>query len=258
MVRFLTILSTIFLFALFIILPPFPNRQSFQIMGPPSSQTSPTYWAGAKVFTQPNTGVRGTFNVQSFEVSTGCVAFWVSDDASNNIWSQVGYYICSDNVPIAFYQIWALGNMSIVGGGTTSVITGNHTFSLSLQSGTTWAFYLDSTIFGTFNENSSSSRSSYPVYSLSEETSGFGPTTFPQENFSIALQTLFSGMWSTPPSATAFYSGGTWGIAGNIQNPSVPFAGLSLGGDLPKLAGGTLLWNSTTYTASISSPFTIG
>src|SRR5689334_7312120 len=64
----------------------------------------------------PNSGVQATIQVVS-QKATGCLSFWVDDDAASNIWGQVGYYICNGSTPVAFYQIWNLNNGSLLSTG---------------------------------------------------------------------------------------------------------------------------------------------
>src|SRR5438132_4165375 len=80
--------------------------------------TSSVWWVGASSSDSsalPNSGVRGTFTVLSVPI-TGCLSFWVSDDLSNNVWGQVGYYICDSTTPTAFYQIWNLNTNTVLSG----------------------------------------------------------------------------------------------------------------------------------------------
>ncbi len=143
--------------------------------GPPmlatTGSTTNTWWVGASSTDSsalPNTGVRGDIQVVSTAVS-GTLAFWVSDALSNNMWGQVGYYLFHGSAPVAFYQVWNLNTYSVISTGTTAVDLGNHTFAMFLQGGTTWAYSLDGTVFGTYNMGSSVASSSYPVYAISEE-----------------------------------------------------------------------------------------
>src|SRR5215467_11993025 len=96
------------------------------------SSGSSNYWVGEQVAIQ-NTGVQATIQVVSEQV-TGCLSYWIGDDSAANIWGQVGYYLCDSSTPIAFYQIWNLNTYSVLVTGTTSVSTGNHQFSMYLQS----------------------------------------------------------------------------------------------------------------------------
>jgi hypothetical protein len=102
--------------------------------------------------------------------TTGCLAFWIADGLPNNEWGQIGYYLCSGDAPVSFYQVWNLGSQTILAGGTGSITTGTHAFSMYLQGGTTWAYAVDGTVLGTFDMGAGTSSSSYPVEAFSEET----------------------------------------------------------------------------------------
>jgi len=233
---------------------------------PPSSQANPpkglfsattgssVWWVGAESTDSsalPNTGVRGTIQVVSLSV-TGCLAFWVADDLSNDVWGQVGYFICSGSTPTAFYQIWGLGNNTVLSGGSENVGTGSHVFSMSLQSGTTWVYSLDGTSMGTYNMGASSSSSSYPVEAMSEEQ-GSSVFSIPEVTFSPALQVLQSGVWSSVSTATSY--GTSWGIEGNAQDAGLGADEIIVGGSLSSLSQGTTLWSSGSTTTSSSTTF---
>src|SRR2546426_7959558 len=130
---------------------------------PATAGASSVWWVGASSVDSsalPNTGVRSTFQVITLPV-VGCLSFWVSDDLSNNVWGQVGYYICDGTTPTAFYQIWNLNTNTVLSGGSSTVSIGAHTFSMYLQSGTTWAYAIDGTVFGTYNMGAAISSSTY-------------------------------------------------------------------------------------------------
>ncbi|HEX4921808.1 MAG TPA: hypothetical protein VFV92_13855, partial [Candidatus Bathyarchaeia archaeon] len=173
-----------------------------------------------------NTGIRGTIGVVGTNV-TGCVSYWVAEEmASNNVWGQVGYFLCDTNgiTPTAFYQIWNSGG--VAAGGSTSVTTGLHQFSMYLSSGTTWAYAVDGTVFGTVVMNSTTSSSIYPIEALSEENYVSSPYSLPKVTFS-AIQVLESGNWYSPvsgfePNGCGSTGMSCWGVAGNIQNSTIP------------------------------------
>jgi len=236
--------------------PPSPqaSKGPFRTFGAPA--TGSVWWVGASSTDSsalPNTGMEGVIQVISTSVSaSNCLAFWVSDDLSNNYWGQVGYYICGSTVPFAFYQIWDLNNMSVLASWSTSVSTGDHTFSMYLQSGTTWAYSIDGAVLGTYNMGANSSSSSYPVYALSEEEAG-SVFSFPTVTFSAAMRVLKSGGWS--PVQTAESYGTEWGVQGASQNGSLPSDQIAVGGSLAVIAQGTALWGSgsTSITSSSST-----
>ncbi len=237
-----------------------PFVSSFAATGASSS----VWWVGASSTDSsalPNTGVRGTFPVISFQV-TGCLAFWVSDDLTNNVWGQVGYYICDGTTPIAFYQIWNLNSNSVLNGGSSSVSAGDHTFSMYLQSGTTWAYAVDGTVLGTYDMGAASSSSSYPVQALSEEqaTSIFA---FPSVTFTNAMEVMKAGSWSPVQTAKSYGTG--WGVQGAMQNSGLQNDQISIGGAIGTISQGSTLWNagivstssSTTGTTSSTSTTTM-
>jgi len=232
----------------------YPNAPPLESFAAPSSTS--TWWVGASSTdgsAMPNTGVRGVIQVISLDVS-GCLSFWVSDGTSNGNWGQVGYYICNGSTPQAFYQVWNLNTQTILAGGTTAVSPGYHTFSMYLQSGTTWAYSLDGNVFGSYDMGTSSSSSTYPVYALSEEQ-GSAVFSFPTVTFTTAMQVLRSGTWSAVQSAQSY--GAAWGTMGAVQGGGLKNDQIEVGTSLAALAQGTLLWgggsSTTTSSASASS-----
>ena len=238
---------------------PLSNPLSLQ-----SSNTSSTgsYWqVGAYSVDSsalPNQGVRGTIDVVSQQVQ-GPLFFWVSDALSNNMWGQVGYYLFNGVTPVAFYSVWNLTSHTAVASGTTSLSAGPHRFSMSLQTGTTWAFALDGSIFGTYDMSASGSSSSYPVYALAEEYAS-APFPFSTVTFVVAMEVLRSGSWN--PVKFAGSCGTGWGVQGALQNSNLTNNQIVISSSLPALAGGTALWNgvpppdTASPTVSITSPST--
>lgn len=208
------------------------------------AETSPqgsTWWVGAySTGSQalPNTGVRGQITVISYQ-TPNVLDFWVSDDLSNDVWGQVGYYIENGATPVAFYQVWNLSAHKILDEGVTPVTAGLHLFAMELQSGTTWAFSLDGRVFGTADMGSSQSSPSYPVYALSEE---HAPRTFsfPTVTFGPALQVLRSGTWIDVAMAKSY--GTAWGVQGASQGASMTRGEIEVGTSLSPLSSGTQLW----------------
>lgn len=221
----------------------------------PDSGSSSVWWVGASSTDSsalPNTGVKGTIQVISFSTSN-VLDFWVADDLTNNVWGQVGYYIMGGGSPVAFYQIWNLNTNSILTTGTASVSAGSHTFAMFLQSGTTWAFSLDGSVFGTYDMGASSSGTGYPFYALSEEQ-GSGVFTFPSVTFSD-LQVMRSGSWAGVATANSY--GSAWGVQGEYQNSALSAGEIVVGTSVPTVSAGTPLWGSasptTTSTTSTGS-----
>ncbi len=247
---------------------------------------SNTYFVGAQVPTSScssgctyltNSGVRGTIQVVGQPV-TGCLSYWVSDDSAANIWGQIGYYICNSSTPVGFYQIWNLNTGAGLTSGTTAVSTGYHTFSMYSQNGGNgWAYALDGAVFGTYDMGSNLSMGTYPVEAVSEEGYVSTPWNPAQVWFSPAIQTLQTSLtfpigngwysqspafepWSGCSSGgvannTAGYS--CWGVAGTLQDSSIPGDAMAVGGPTGPVRGGTYLWNSVaadfTVTASPTS-----
>ena len=223
--------------------------------GPPESivgGTAGSVWLVGAMSTDAsalgNTGVRSTLQVINARPA-GSLAFWISDGLPNNVWGQVGY-ISTGGAPVAFYQVWNLTSNTILARGTTSIGTGNHTFSMYLQNGTTWAYAIDGSVFGTYDLGADSSSLTYPVYTLSEEQAN-ATFSFPAVNFSNAMQVLRSGTWNPVLSATSYGTG--WGIAGNLQNNKLGADQMVLGGDLAGIPQGTELWNTNTVSSSSNS-----
>jgi hypothetical protein len=188
----------------------------------------------------PNTGVRSTIQVINQETA-GPLAFWVSDGLSNDLWGQVGYFISGGGSPVGFYQVWNLTSDVLMTSGTTSVNVGNSTFAMYLQSGTTWAFAIDGNVFATYDMGAKSSSTTFPVYALSEEQ-GNSTFSFQAVGFAPAIEVLRSGSWSPVNSASAY--GTAWGVEGSLQNGRLGIDQLVVGGNLAKVAKGTMLWNS--------------
>ena len=214
-----------------------------------ASSSGSVWWVGASSTDSsalPNTGVRGAIQVISMSV-VGCLAFWVSDDLSDSIWGQVGYYICNTSTPLAFYQIWNLNTNAVLTTGTTFVSTGSHTFSMYLQSGTTWAYSLDGTVFGTYDMGASVSSLTYPVYALSEEEAN-STFSFPSVTFSTALQVMKSGSWNPVQTANSYGTG--WGVVGAAQGTGLQADQITVGGSLGVLPQGTQLWSAGTVSTT--------
>lgn len=235
----------------------FPAQQPPQPQFASGSAGSYNYWVGAQASDSaalPNTGVQTTIDVVSQQV-TGCLSFWVSEEASSTTWGQVGYYICDGDTPVAFYQIWSSGSVLVTG--TTLVSAGYHQFSMYVQSGDTWAYALDGSVFGTYDMGANISSSTYPVQAMSEEGYVSGPWTPAQVEFGTAMQVLESGAWSSAQSAFSYSwpydcsssSLSCWGLQGNLQNSSISVDAIVVGGNSPQVAGGSPLWKGTTTSA---------
>jgi hypothetical protein len=187
----------------------------------------------------PNTGVRGVLQVIGIQTS-GSLAFWVSDDLSNNFWGQVGYFISGGGAPIAFFQVWNLNTKTIAFEGSTPTSNGFHTFSMFLRNGTTWDYEVDSSVFGTFDMGANSSSMSYPVYAVSEEQANY-TFTFPRVSLDPALEVLRSGSWGLVRFASSY--GNAWGIQGTSQNSSLQAGEVTIGGNLSAISPGSTLWS---------------
>ncbi len=227
-----------------------------------AASSSGVWWVGSKstdASALPNTGVEANIQVASQSFS-GCLSFWVSEsELSNGNWGQVGYYICSGSTPTAFYQIWNIPQNVVLSGGSTSVSTGAHVFSMYATSGTTWTFALDGKAFGTYNMGSTQT-TSYPVYALSEQSSVASPQPISQVEFYTSMNVLRNGVWQ--PVATGTSYGTSWGVAGRLQNSQWLADQIIVGGGLTSLSEGTPLWSgsgnvlrssSTSVTCSPSS-----
>lgn len=227
-----------------------------------STSSSGTWWVGAYSYdgsALPNTGVADTIDVISTPV-VGCLSFWTSDESGAGIWAQVGYNICDGSSPVAFFQVWNLATSTPLASGTTTVSTGVHTFSLYLQTGTTWAFALDGAVFGTYDLKSSTTSSAYPVYSISEEGYTSSVFAFPSVSFTN-LKALQGGTWKCVASASAYGAG--WGVEGQAQSAALSPAQTIVGTALPQISQGTNLWTGSGCggtapppppTVSITSP----
>ena len=227
-----------------------------------TSSGSNFYWVGASDSNSTdlsNSGVQSVIQVISTSVSSACLSFWISDDAASNIWGQVGYYLCTGSTtPTAFWQVWNLNTSTELATGVTSVSTGYHQFSMySATSSNTWAYTLDGSVFGTYNMGASVSSSSYPIQAFSEEGYVSSPYSPPEVQFSTAIQTMKSGSWYSPQTGSEPFGCGSasqscWGVAGNLQNSSIPADSIVVGGGTPLLNAGTLEWDSRDFTIAAS------
>ncbi|MDA4136272.1 MAG: hypothetical protein OK449_04645 [Thaumarchaeota archaeon] len=218
--------------------------------------TDSTWWVGAESrdsSAMSNTGVQASIQVISFP-STGCLAFWVADGLTNGVWGQVGYYLCDGDSPVAFYQIWNLNTYTILSGGTQGISAGTHVFSMYLQGGTTWAYALDGTVFGTYAMGASLSSSTYPVEALSEEQ-GASVFSFPAVTFTTAMQAMNSNSWS--PVRTGVSYGSAYGVQGTLQNSVLQNDAIIIGGSISSLPYGTPVWSSSSSTATATTSSTI-
>jgi hypothetical protein len=197
----------------------------------------------AGVANPANTGVRSYIDVESFLVPIGCAAFWVSDASAANIWMQAGYYICDGSTPVVFMQVWNLDSYTVLytNAMSTTPTAGEHQFTLSLQSGTTWVATYDGTVIGSYDLQASTSSTNYPVFSTSEENGLAAPISFPTVGFPVAIQALVNGVWTTPSAIQVYNSGATWGLQGQAQNNTLPSDSCVVGGSLSTLTNGSPL-----------------
>lgn len=201
-----------------------------------------TWWVGASstdASSASNTGIEGTIQVISTAVS-GCLSFWVSDFMTNGNWGQVGYYICNGDTPVAFYQVWNTNTSTVLASGTAAVSPGIHTFTMQLQSGTTWAYALDGGAFGTYDMGSNVSSTVSPVYSLSEEGYVSAPFSFPEVQFQTSMLVFKSGTWG--PVLQAYSYGNAWGVEGSLQNASLANGQTDVGGGVTPITA-SLVWS---------------
>ncbi len=189
-----------------------------------------------------NNGVRSFIQVRDQNNRDGVVSFWISEAFENNLWAQVGYYIQSGSQPVGFYQIWSLNNRSEISTGTTKVTDGIHEFAILHGNNTTWQFVIDSKVFGSFNMQTNSTSSSYPIYAMSEEGYTNEPFAFSQVMFSRAIQVLNSGNWYNVPSAVSF--GTAWGIDGRVQSSQLLENQFVVGGSTRVIAANAELWSA--------------
>ena len=238
----------------------YENFAASKVMPEPGTKGQPTIkgisgpvWLVGAMSTDPsalpNTGVRSTIEVIDAQ-TPGSLAFWVSDGMPNHIWGQVGYFLSGGGQPVGFYQVWNLNSDILITSGTASIDTGNHTFSMYLQNGTTWAYAIDGNVFGIYDMGASSSSLTYPVYAMSEEEANT-TFSFPAVSFGPALEVLRSGSWSSVQSASVY--GTTWGVEGSIQNNKLGANQMIVSGSLGGVPQGTLLWGASTISSTSDS-----
>ncbi|HZW85796.1 MAG TPA: hypothetical protein VFE91_07855 [Nitrososphaerales archaeon] len=215
---------------------------------PQKAAASSYYQIGAKSADPKalsNTGVRTTVQVVNTPM-VGCLSFWISDELTNSVWGQIGYVICNGSTPWAFCQVWNMVTRTMMDNCPSgfALSTGYHTFTMMLQSGNTWVFQADGKTIGSFNLGASLSSSTYPVYTVSEESGVAGVLSFPTVEFSSAMQVLKAGVWYTPIAAKSYVYGLGWGVQGTLQNHVLGADQMLVGLTIPKLASGNYLWNS--------------
>lgn len=187
----------------------------------------------------PNTGVRITVNVMQNNQVTW---LWISELLSTGHWAQGGVnYLTSDGSPQAFFEVWKPDFSGVVAGGPSRRVKinyGLHVFELMVQNGTTWTFKIDSKTIGTFDVGADGSNGpgAYPIEALAENSAPVQPVSF------SGLQVFRNGAWAAPTGAVLSFEQGTYGVAGNAQDSSIPIGTFLVGTSIPVIASGVALW----------------
>ncbi len=217
------------------------------------------WWIGANSpnISLPNTGVQAVMQ----EVDTlppkgfGCFDCWTSETLDNGYWGQVGFAACnlagSGSFVSTFYQVWDTGGsveQELVDGRSIQSSPGIHTYAMSLQSGTTWAYSVDGTVFGAFDMGSARSSNPGAIATLCEEGDGVPePFVPPAVSIPIAMSLLGDGgAWAGAPAAVVYNTADLSGANGNLQDASLLDDAIRIGGTIPLTAAGTKLWNGDT------------
>jgi Bacterial Ig domain len=213
------------------------------------------WWIGATSpnVSLPNSGVQTVLQeVDTQPPGFGCFDCWTSEYLDNDYWGQVGFSNCtaageSPTVGL-FYQVWDVASNTIVGEGGSDVASpGLHTFAMSLQSGTTWAYSVDGNVFGLFDMKSATSSQPSAIGTFCEEGDGVtAPFVPPTISVPITFSLLNQGVWSGPAEGLAYNTANLSGVEGNLQDNSLPNGAIQLGGDSTYVVSNTPLWNGAT------------
>jgi len=188
---------------------------------------------GAYAHCGANKGVRATFNALG-NPQPG--TFWISQSFPNSLWAQVGFF----NVGW-FYQVWNLNGPTLLKSfksssqKTQDVSQGTHVFEISLQGGHgSWGFLVDGRKIGGYGIGSDTGDGDFLL--TNEFASG------PEIGLFTDAQALINGVWQPAPSASAYISGTpAIGLAGHLQDPTLPPGSLRIGG-AASVTNGTQLW----------------
>ena len=222
----------------------------------PSAAASAVWYGGAESLDSsalPNVGVRAVIDVvnQPNIPAGSYVLPWISDELSNGVWLQAGYYVQQGSAPMGFMQIWNLSSGNILQTKYPTVTIGPHTFSIYLKSGTTWDITYDGQEWTSYDAGTSVSSSDYPVYSL-VEMQGSSVFPFNTVDFPTAMQVqkTVGGSWAVVQTAAAY--GSAYGTQGQLQNNLLSPNSILVGTSIPMVLAGTTLWN--VASAAYSPP----
>jgi hypothetical protein len=118
---------------------------------------------------------------------------------------------------------------------------GNHTFEVSLQSGTRWQFVVDGKSQGNYNMAAADAP---PQKLLATSENNDGSI---QANF-LNFQMRRNGVWLAVPTAgaevirTYEFDPPAIGVAGNAQDGAIPSGAVRIGGGLGVISNGVTLW----------------
>ncbi len=222
------------------------------------------WWIGAESTGSagvPNNGVQAIIQSVSDAPSGGCFDCWTSESLTNGTWGQIGFSACDPSVGYpfeAFYQIWNTSTegalpdggvdygVFLVDGETTNLSTGDHLFTMSVVSGTTWAFAVDGVVLGTYDMGSATANEVNAISTLCEEGDGVAAQYVPpQVDMPVTMDVLQSGTWSPVAAGDVYNTAGLSGVVGHLQDAG-PDESVVVGGGAPYLAPGTPLWTSAS------------
>ena len=222
------------------------------------SGTPGFWWIGAESTGSagvPNSGVQAIIQSVSDPPTGGCFDCWTSEFLTNQYWGQIGFSACDPTAGPgfeAFYQIWdtatdaPVNDGFLVDGETSNLTTGDHLFTMSVVSGTTWAFAVDGVVFGTYDMGSATASEANAISTLCEEGDGVAAPFVPsQVDMPVAMNVLQTGTWTPAAAGEVYNTAGLSGVVGHLQDAG-PDESAVAGGSAPYLTPGTPLWTSAS------------
>jgi hypothetical protein len=226
------------------------------------------WWIGAsstQTSAIPNSGVQMETMVVTTPAAAagGCFSVWTSDVLDNDMWGQIGFSACDDEGEpfydlTSFFQVWNLAVGSdgelLIDQESDDITVGLHTFSMYVQSGTTWAYAVDGNVMGIADMGSATASAPSGVQTLSEEGDGvaaaFVPPSVP---LPVAMEVRSGTTWGPATTAIIVNTAGLGGVVGNLQDSTLADDQIVIGGDSPTLSQDIPLWNGTVTDGGLST-----
>jgi hypothetical protein len=190
----------------------------------------------------PNTGISAVIEVVPLN---GGHYYWIGERTTALFWGQVGYVDYVDGSLRPFFQVWDLntGQLVVSSSFKKKISAGSHTFTMELTRGTKWSFSVDNTTLGTVDMHSSvSGDPGSSIVSAIVETQAANCPAPPQAISFSQLNVMQDGAWVEVRNGYAASGSRSFGVAGNLQDSSIPPATVLVGGTTPVLPAGTQLW----------------